>query len=201
MKSRRYIILIAAIVAIVILVVAGAVYFENNSSSPESDGSSSQTYSSTADDQTTGESDTNGGEDAAMTQTKPLTIYYVAVGYEGEGSDNFGCGDSLVSTTTEDVTFDDQVKATMEHLLANDNKDIGQSGLYNSLYQSDLSFDHANLNGDVLEVYLIGDVRSGGTCDDPRIHAQLEAAAKTASGAKDVVVYVNNRNLDKVLGL
>lgn len=54
-------------------------------------------------------------------------------------------------------------------------RDSNVNGLYNALSQSTFSALKAeSKDGVVTEVWLTGEARSGGTCDDPRVKAQIE---------------------------
>ena len=59
------------------------------------------------------------------TTTAILTIYYVAVGDRGKSGPEFGCGDSIVATTTGPRAFTDKVGAAMEILLSDTSTDHG----------------------------------------------------------------------------
>ncbi|WP_430297434.1 hypothetical protein [Sinomonas sp. B1-1] len=85
-----------------------------------------------------------------------LTIYYVAVGDGGVAGPAIGCGDSLVATSTAPERFRDQVAPSMRRLLADHRAMLGQSGLYNALYQSDLTYEGAAYDGRTITVYLSG---------------------------------------------
>jgi len=134
-------------------------------------------------------------------QTGPLTIYYVAVDDNGVSGPRIGCGDSLVATTTGPVRFTDQVRPSVETLLANKKRDVGMSGLINVLYQSSLTYLGGELNGSTISIWLSGQFMLGGVCDIPRAKAQLEYTAMAASGATNALVYVNGRPIDEVLSL
>ncbi|WP_183044427.1 GerMN domain-containing protein [Pseudarthrobacter phenanthrenivorans] len=134
-------------------------------------------------------------------QEAPLTIYYVAIDDGGVSGPLIGCGDSLVATTTAPVKFTDQVRPSIETLLANKSRDVGLSGLVNVLYQSNLTYMGGELNGSTITIHLHGQFMLGGVCDIPRAKAQLEYTAMTASGATSARVFVNGRPLDEVLSL
>ncbi|WP_045730202.1 hypothetical protein [Pseudarthrobacter chlorophenolicus] len=134
-------------------------------------------------------------------QTGPLTVYYVAVGDNGMSGPLIGCGDSLVATTTGPVTFTDQVRPSVEALLANKSRDVGMSGLVNALYQSNLTYVAGELTGNTITIWLTGQFMLGGVCDTPRVTSQLEYTAMAASGAAAAEVFVNGRPIDEVLSL
>lgn len=129
----------------------------------------------------------------------PLTVYYIALDDGGQTGEEVGCGDSLIAAFTEPVTFKDQLKATMDRLLADDNMHHGGSGLYNALYKSDLTFTNGSFSDGTVRVNLKGAVRQSGVCDAPRIQAQLSQAAETAVGADSSVITVNGKPLREVL--
>jgi hypothetical protein len=134
-------------------------------------------------------------------QVAPLTIYYVAVDDNGVSGPLIGCGDSLVATTTAPVRFTDQVRPSIETLLANKSRDVGLSGLVNVLYQSNLTYTGGELAGSTITIYLTGQFILGGVCDIPRAKAQLEYTAMAAAGATSARVFVNGRPIDEVLSL
>ncbi|WP_237740793.1 GerMN domain-containing protein [Crystallibacter crystallopoietes] len=146
---------------------------------------------------TTASPPSGSGETASASA---LTLYYIAVDDAGASGETVGCGDSLIATYTEPVDSPDRLRDAMERLLADKGQFLGESGLYNSLYQSDLSFTAASIEADTATVELDGRLVSGGTCDDPRIEAQLEQTAATAAGTSEAVVLVNGERLEELLG-
>ena len=134
-------------------------------------------------------------------QVAPLTVYYIAMGDDGASGAQVGCGDSVVATFTAPERFRDQVGPTLRRLLADHRPLIGQSGLYNALYQSDLEYVSASFDGRTITVWLTGQFMLVGSCDIPRVKAQLEHSAMTAAGAESAVVYVNGVPIDDVLSL
>src|SRR5690606_14472505 len=112
-----------------------------------------------------------------------------------------GCGDSLVSRTTAPVTTTDMVKSAFEQLLAGKDQFIGQSGLYNALYQSNITFVSSSVANDTVTVNLAGSLKLGGECDSPRVETQLENTAKTAAGVSKAVINLNDKPLADALSL
>ena len=107
----------------------------------------------------------------------------------------------MVATFTAPERFRDQVGPTLRRLLADHRPLVGQSGLYNALYQSDLEYISGSYDGRTITVWLSGTFMLAGTCDIPRAKAQLEHSAMTAAGAEHAEVYVNGVPLDDVLSL
>lgn len=85
------------------------------------------------------------------------------------------------------------VRESLERLFAYDQQFYGQSGLYNALVGSDLTVEPNGLKigTDVVEVWLSGQVRVGGTCDVPRVHQQIAFTAASAAGVDKAQVYLN----------
>ena len=120
-----------------------------------------------------------------------VQIFLVALEGNLEGVEQIGCGDQLVAV---DVVIQPTVavlRAAITELLAVDSEYYGQSGLYNALYQSDLEIDKLGLQNGLASIYLTGDLLVGGTCDSPRIQAQLEQTVLQFSTVTQVKVYIN----------
>lgn len=146
-------------------------------------------------------SQTDNQTNQTNTVTKPLTLYYVATEDNGIAGPMIGCGDSLVSRTTAPVTTTNLVKSAFEQLLAGKDQFIGQSGLYNALYQSNLTYLDSSVAGDTVTVNLTGTLKLAGECDNPRVQAQLEQTAKTAAGVAKATINLNNKPLAESLSL
>ncbi len=131
----------------------------------------------------------------------PLTFYYIAVDDAGQSGAKIGCGDSAVSVKTGDVQTDSVIKSTFTRLLSDKNQYYGESGLYNVLYRSNLSYVSSSVSGDTVTVNLTGDLSLGGECDNPRVQATLEMTAVTAAGVKKAAIFVNSKPLSEVLSL
>ncbi|RWZ83145.1 hypothetical protein EKH49_09955 [Glutamicibacter sp. HZAU] len=136
---------------------------------------------------------------SAEPTTAALTLFYVAVGDEGKSGPQIGCGDSLVATETRPEEFTNQIEASIDALLDDDEEMLGESGLRNALAGSDLDYVSSAVDGDVVTVELSGTVSSGGTCDDPRIIGQLEYTAMTAAGTGEARILVGGKELEEVL--
>src|SRR5699024_3637631 len=144
--------------------------------------SSPGSMASGTDEATSGATAPASAPGQAEATTAALTLFYVAVGDAGQSGPEIGCGDSLVATETGPEEFTNQVEASMTALLADDDEELGGSGLRNAVAASDLEYATSMVDGDVVTVELSGTVTSGGTCDDPRIIEQLKYTAMTAAG-------------------
>ncbi|MDN5727775.1 MAG: GerMN domain-containing protein, partial [Propionibacteriales bacterium] len=119
---------------------------------------------------------------------------------DGQTGRKIGCGDSLVATYTGPQTFSSQLEASMEWLLSHRDRELGGSGLYNALHQSELQFQSGHVDGDTVTVALTGTLAKGGSCDAPRIKAQLRQTAMTSVGAGNARITVNGTPLSQLLG-
>ena len=110
-----------------------------------------------------------------------------------------GCGDSIVPVTVEIPSTRGVLRATLEKLLSQRSQYYGESGLYNALYQSQLTIDEVRIDNRIATIRLSGQIVLGGVCDTPRVQAQLEQAALQFSTIDSVRIYVNGNPLQDVL--
>lgn len=125
-------------------------------------------------------------------------VYYVAVDDGGSSGVRFGCNDSLVPVRHTDPAIREPLHAAMSQLLSGSGT---PAGLYNALGSSALKYVSGFLDGETVVVNLSGAVQPGGTCDIPRIEAQLTHTAVTAVGAVRAEIYVDGVRLADVLSL
>jgi hypothetical protein len=74
----------------------------------------------------------------------------------------------------------------------------GQSGLYNSLYRSDLTLQSVVIENRTAVVRLSGDVQIGGVCDEPRFEQQIIATATQFSTVDAAQVFINGQPLEDI---
>ncbi|MBS3784749.1 MAG: GerMN domain-containing protein, partial [Anaerolineae bacterium] len=89
--------------------------------------------------------------------------------------------------------------AALNELLAIESREYGQSGLYNALYRSDLTFQDVIIQNRQAIIRLSGRLMLGGVCDEPRVRAQLRETALQYATVDRVSIYVNGRPLDELL--
>ena len=131
-----------------------------------------------------------------------VNIYLVAIGDNGVSGKLIGCGDSLVPVEVRITPTLGVLRAALNELFKLEGQQYyGQSGLYNALYQSDLSIaDAAVINGEA-RIYLTGSFALGGVCDNPRVEEQLKAIALQFNTVDRVSIYINGELLEDVLDL
>lgn len=122
-------------------------------------------------------------------------IHMIGLGTNGP----LGCGDTVVPVVQEVPATNAILRATLERLLSVRTQFYGQSGLYNALYLSNLTVGDITINNRVATVHLSGQVVLSGTCDGPRIQAQLEEAALQFSTIDSVRIFINGRTLQSIL--
>lgn len=126
--------------------------------------------------------------------------YFVLLDDGGSGGVRFGCNDSLVSVPLAAPLADEPLQSALHALLpGSSGEGSAPDGLYNALASSTLSFVSGYFDGSTVVVNLSGTVRPAGTCDVPRIEAQLTHTAVTAVGATRAEIYINGRSLAEVL--
>ena len=78
---------------------------------------------------------------------------------------------------------------------------VGESGLYNALYQSDLTLVSAEIKDGTAIIALEGTLLLGGECDSPRVQAQLEMIPGQFPEVTTVEITINGKPLADVLSL
>jgi LysM repeat protein len=110
-----------------------------------------------------------------------------------------GCGDTVVPVTQEIAATRAVLRATLERLLSIKSQYYGESGLYNALYQSQLTLDDVRIDNRIATIRLSGQIVLGGVCDTPRVQAQLEQAALQFSTVDQVQIFINGVRLQDAL--
>jgi hypothetical protein len=140
----------------------------------------------------------------ATTQAAPNTsgsakIFLIAINDNGAGGKKIGCNDSVIGVN---VTIPDSVaplRGALDKLLSVRGQYYGQSGLYHALFRSDLKLESVVIQNELATIKLTGALTLGGTCDSPRVLAQLEETALQFSTVKQVNILVNGKKLQDLL--
>ncbi|MFF1383673.1 GerMN domain-containing protein [Arthrobacter sp. NPDC058288] len=125
-------------------------------------------------------------------------VYFVALDDGGSTGVRFGCNDSLVAVLHSTAATEEPLRTALGVLLGGGNT---PDGLYNSLHNSALDYVSAYFDGTTVVVNLTGTIRPGGTCDLPRVEAQLTHTAVSAVGAARAEIYVDGQRLADALSL
>lgn len=130
-----------------------------------------------------------------------VEVYYIALEDNGVGGAPVGCGDSAVAVKYPVGFGQDALTYAYEKLLYERERNVGESGLYNALYQSDLTIKSAEIKDGTAIIALEGSLLMGGECDSPRVQAQLEMIPGQFPGVTAVEVTINGKPLSEVLSL
>ncbi|MBI3536905.1 MAG: GerMN domain-containing protein [Chloroflexi bacterium] len=136
------------------------------------------------------------------TLTSPTTrvkIFLIALEDNGKTGKKIGCNDSAVAVERVIPATTAPLRAALEELFSLRDRNYGQSGLYNVLYQSNLKLESASIAETKATIHISGALRLSGICDNPRVEAQIEQTALQFSTVKSVDVFLNNVALEKVL--
>jgi Sporulation and spore germination len=131
--------------------------------------------------------------------TTQVKIFLIAVGDNGVSGPKIGCGDSAVGVVRVVPATKAPLTAALNELLSLHDQNYGQSGLYNSLYQSHLRLESVAIAGGVATIKLTGTLLLGGVCDDPRVDAQLTNTALQFSTVHSVDISLNGKPLKDYL--
>jgi len=131
--------------------------------------------------------------------TMRVKLFFVALNDGGNAGKKIGCNDSIVGVDRAIPTTNAPLTAALRELFSLTDKDYGQSGLYNALYQSKLRIESISIVAGKATINLSGSLLLNGACDNPRVQAQIEQVALQFSTVKTVAVFLNNVSLDKVL--
>lgn len=116
-----------------------------------------------------------------------------------------GCNDILVSVDREVPNTKAMLQVSIDALLSlpiTYNADglsspfFGNSQMYNALYQSKLQLQKATIVNGTANIYLTGELMTGGVCDDPRVIAQIEETARQFPTVLRVQTWINGQVLE-----
>ena len=133
-------------------------------------------------------------------QLSRTNIYLIAVGDDGQLGKEIGCDDSVVPVEVAIEPTIAPLTAALNKLLALGTREYGQSGLYNALYRSDLAVEDVDIEAREAIIKLSGTLSLGGTCDEPRVRAQLQETALQYGTVDRVSIFINGTPLEELLG-
>ena len=138
---------------------------------------------------------------SAPTTAAEQMVQIVLIELEGNGQSGplVGCGDSAIPINVTIPRTQGVLRAALEKLLSAKQQFYGESGYYNALYQSDLQIASVTIEQGKAIIRLTGNLVLGGTCDAPRVEAQLEQTALQFSTVNDVAVFINDVPLEEAL--
>ncbi len=129
-----------------------------------------------------------------------VDVFLVKLEDAGQSGTPIGCNDSLVAVGTAVPAGNDPLVSAYSALFAIRDERVGPQGLYNALHASNLLVASATLNENgFAEIRLEGTYSLGGVCDNPRMVAQLEAAALQFPQVREVQIYLNGLPIEQAL--
>jgi hypothetical protein len=128
-----------------------------------------------------------------------VKIVLIELEDNGQSGPLVGCGDSAIPINVTIPPTQGVLRAALEKLFSAKQQFYGESGYYNALYQSDLDVSAVRIEQGNAIIHLTGTIMLGGTCDAPRVQAQIEHTALQFSTVSDVTVFVNDVPLEDVL--
>lgn len=132
-------------------------------------------------------------------QPDSLKLNFVALEDSGRSGKLIGCNDSAIAVR---VSLDDNanpVQAAFDTLLNARSRMYQNKNLYNALHRSELSFSSIQNTQSVTKIFLKGDLRIGGVCDNPRVQSQLRLTALQFSSIDSVTIFINSSPLQEIL--
>ncbi len=126
-------------------------------------------------------------------------IFLIALEDGGQSGQEIGCGDSVIPVEVQIEPTDAPFTAALEQLFSV-GESYGQSGLYNALSNSTLAVQGIDITDGHATVALTGQLQVAGTCETPRIQAQLEQTALQYSTIDSVEYTINGEPLESALG-
>jgi hypothetical protein len=136
---------------------------------------------------------------ATTAAEQAVKIVLIELEDNGQSGPLVGCGDSAIPINVTVPPTQGVLRAALEKLLSAKQQFYGESGYYNALYQSDLEMASVRIEQGKAIIHLTGTIMLGGTCDAPRVEAQIEQTALQFSTVSEVAVFVNDVPLEEVL--
>lgn len=143
---------------------------------------------------------TTGATDLPTSPADTVDVFLVILEDAGQSGTPVGCNDSVVGVGTAVPAGEDPLVSAYAALFAIREERVGPQGFYNALHASNLLVRSSTVDANGrAEVYLEGTYSLGGTCDAPRMIAQLEGAALQFPQITDVQVYLNDVPIEQAL--
>jgi hypothetical protein len=136
---------------------------------------------------------------STTTAEQMVKIVLIALEDNGQSGTPVGCGDSAIPINVSIPRTQAVLRAALEKLFTAKQQFYGESGYYNALYQSDLQVAGVTIEQGKATIRLTGTIMLGGTCDAPRVQAQIEQTALQFSTVSDVDVFINDVPLEDYL--
>jgi hypothetical protein len=128
-----------------------------------------------------------------------IQVYLIAPDDASCTGKRVGCDDSVVAAVRPVAPTAKALEASVEALLTWPERS-GSPALYNALGHSALAVDTIDRDRGVITLRLTGEIRLRDSCDAPRVRAQIVETVRQFPEVRGVIVYVNGRPLNELLG-
>lgn len=193
--------IITAIITITLLFAVGCTSAKAPQKGNEINQTPKQNESTAVDKGDTGRQSSTSDESSEKAGITKVKIFLIAIGDNGKSGKKVGGEDSAVSVEVTIEPTNAPLGAALNKLFSIKDRNYGQSGLYNVLYQSNLKLEKVTVDKSEAVIRLSGNLKLGGVMDNPRVKAQIEETALQFSTVKKVSVYLNDKTLDGALSL
>jgi hypothetical protein len=123
----------------------------------------------------------------------------VKLAFIGLERGDVGCGDQVVLVDRAVARTGAPLRAALDALLAEHQRQVTSDHLYNALAESSLHVDSVSLQNGTATIGLAGRLSLGGVCDDPRVEAQVRSTALQFPSVSDVRITLNGVPLTEAL--
>lgn len=126
---------------------------------------------------------------------REVKLFLIAIDDGGKSGRKVGCNDSLVAVRRAVARRGAPLRAALEQLLRLPAQSGPAGQMYNAMHQPKLRLGRVTISRGEAVIHLNGTLTLSGTCDAPRVRAQLEDTARQFPAVRRVRVYVNGTPL------
>ena len=130
---------------------------------------------------------------------REVKVFLIAIDDGGKAGRKVGCNDSVVAVRRVVPRASTPLRAALEELLRLPAQSGAGGQMHNALHQPKLRLGRVLIRRGEAVIHLSGMLTTGGTCDAPRVQAQLEETARQFPTVRRVKVYVNGTPLSAYL--
>ncbi|HET9225358.1 MAG TPA: GerMN domain-containing protein [Thermoanaerobaculia bacterium] len=131
--------------------------------------------------------------------TDRAPVFLISLEDGGVDGRRIGCGDSAVAVETTFPRRGPALEGALDALLSFRETYDTRTGFYNALHGSRLEVARIERAGPEVRIHLNGYLEIGGTCDSPRILAQLTETALQFEDVQRATFYLEGKPLSRLL--
>lgn len=133
--------------------------------------------------------------------TMKIKLFFVALNDNGKSGKRIGCDDSIVAVDRTIPSTSAPLTAALKEIFSVRERFYGPSGLYNSLSQTNLKLDGVTITEGKATINLSGTVLMFGTCDSPRLLAQIQETALQFPPVTELAIMVGKVPIEQLFSL